>query len=567
MGMVLSEAEGPQYVSPPVSDEDDDFDPSAPYEFVEGTFERKRRGAPPNMKKFGRYPFMPSMLAGLGGPSKDWLPPKEHAIGHPEWFQGRGSLASSTLLSKPSKLLSNGVTHLDCILEKARKRREEFEWSTANKLISMRAADLCNAIEKGDVMKAFAKLDEQTASCPHPDTGRCAAHYCIAKSSHELLRMVLEARGDPDCRDSFGQTPLMMAAKQGDHEAAQVLLDAGADAAATDSLGRAASDMVKVVPEADEAEHNPLKNWREKMAGQPLPEDPAKKSRELKEDVRTAEAAIEAGADMNLTDEKGDTAIILIVKGKWKDSQGLQVRLLRKAMKAGAHVDFQNCQGNSALHFASHRGDLDVVEALLALKASCKLVNSEGNTALMYAAHGGHEDVCTALLEAAAPVDLANRAGLTAETMAERKGFKTCAALIHAYALAPKQAYDIKKPAKKEVKKKQLAFDYSKWDSLEREMRADEEEENNTRTREANAAVRRPTPKFEDLGPEAFGLPADTPWPPDASLRKKGPFDYGHWDKIVEDVERQEKVLERYEHLQKNPKYEYRDGQKMQVIY
>ena len=77
----------------------------------------------------------------------------------------------------------------------------------------------------------------------------------------------------------------------------------------------------------------------------------------------------------------------------------------------------------------------------------------------------------------------------------------------------------------------------------------------------------RPTPKFEDLGPEAFGLPKDTPWPPDASLRKKGPFDYGHWDKIVEDVERQEKVLERYEALQKSPKYEYRDGQKMQVIY
>lgn len=52
-------------VSPPVSDdEDDDFDNTAPYEFVEGTFERKRKGAPQNMKKFGRYPFMPSMLAG-----------------------------------------------------------------------------------------------------------------------------------------------------------------------------------------------------------------------------------------------------------------------------------------------------------------------------------------------------------------------------------------------------------------------------------------------------------------------------------------------------------------------
>ena len=36
--------------------------------------------------------------------------------------------------------------------------------------------------------------------------------------------------------------------RQGDQEAAQVLLDAGADAAATDSLGRAASDMIKVIP-------------------------------------------------------------------------------------------------------------------------------------------------------------------------------------------------------------------------------------------------------------------------------------------------------------------------------
>ena len=61
---------------------------------------------------------------------------------------------------------------------------------------------------------------------------------------------VLEARADPDARDSFGQTPLMMAAKQGDEEAAQVLLDSGADAALQDSLGRSAGDMVKAGPVA-----------------------------------------------------------------------------------------------------------------------------------------------------------------------------------------------------------------------------------------------------------------------------------------------------------------------------
>ena len=140
----------------------------------------------------------------MGGPSKDWLPPKEHAIGHPEWFQNTAkSVASPT-----------GVTHLDYILQKARKRREDFAASSAYKLVAMRAADLCSAIENGDAMKAFAKLDQDTASCPHPETGRCAAHYCIAKTSHEMLQMVLEARADPDARDSFGQTALMMAAKQ-----------------------------------------------------------------------------------------------------------------------------------------------------------------------------------------------------------------------------------------------------------------------------------------------------------------------------------------------------------------
>ena len=85
-----------------------------------------------------------------------------------------------------------------------------------------------------------------------------------------------------------------------------------------------------------EDDENPLRHWREKMAGEPIPEDPAKKSRELKalidekerpkkygsllldalaqKDVRTAETAMEAGADMNLPDEKGDTALLLIVR-------------------------------------------------------------------------------------------------------------------------------------------------------------------------------------------------------------------------------------------------------------
>lgn len=565
------------YDSPADSGDEEEYDPTAAYEYDEYTFEKRRKGAPPKMKKFTKYPFLPSMMCGVGGPSTDWLRPKEHAIVHPEWFDQKVEDKQS------------GVTHVDMILDKARKKREEFEIQASGKHVAMRASELCDAIEKGEIMKAFAKLDEQTTNYPHPQSGRCAVHYCVAKGSKELLQMVIEAKADLSTKDSIGQTALMMAAKQGSTDMTKILLDAGADATEEDSLGRSAGDMVKVLPlEPD----NPLKNWREKMSGEPVPQDKAKKTHELRDmlaekerpkkygallisainqkDVRTAESSIENGGDLSMTDEKGDTALLLLAKGKWKDQEGVQIRLVERAHKHGANVNFQNGQGNTALLFAAHRGNQRLVEGLLALKADTSLTNSEGNTALMYAAHGGHEVICTALLEAFSPAKLKNKFGLTAAEMAQKRGFKSCSVLIQAYEMAPKKAGlpDQAPVRKKEKKEAKQAFDYSKWNSLEKEMQQDEQVEEEMRKKEEASMMRRPTPKMEDMGPEAFGLPPDTPWPPtDPNLRKKGPFDYSRWDKVVEDIEKHEKVVERYEHLQKNPQYEWRNGQKMQVIF
>merc|ERR1712226_980937 len=116
----------------------------------------RRKGATPSMKKFEKYPFLPSMLCGVGGPSMDWLPPKEHAIGHPEWQ------ASIDTREK------GRITAIDMILDESRKKREELEKLANGKQITMRALELCQAIEKNDVWNALSKLDEQTASCPHP---------------------------------------------------------------------------------------------------------------------------------------------------------------------------------------------------------------------------------------------------------------------------------------------------------------------------------------------------------------------------------------------------------------
>ena len=139
-------------------------------------------------------------------------------------------------------------------------------------------------------------------------------------------------------------------------------------------------------------------------------------------------------------DDKGDTALLLLAKGKWRDQEGLQVRLAQRLRGAGADVNVRDGKGNTPLHFAAHKGGERLVKALLGLRADPQRANGEGSTPLMYAAHGGHEAICGTLLEAFAPPDAANDFGLTAEQMALRRGFKGCAALLQAYALAPKRA-------------------------------------------------------------------------------------------------------------------------------
>jgi len=474
------------------------------------------------------------------------------------------------------------------MLDKARKKREEMEKLAGGKQVVLNAIELSEAIEKKDIMKAFAKMDEQTTNCPHPETGRSAVHCCVEHNSKEMLQMVIEAKADLNLKDNFGQTPLMVAAKQGNNEISKALLEAGADATEEDVLGRSAGDMVKVLPPTPD---HPSKNWREKMAGAPIPEDPAKKSQDLKnmiiekekpkkygqmlinainqKDVRTAESSLEAGGDPNYLDERGDSPLLLLAKGKWRDQEGLQCRLFDKAVKAGANINFQNPGGNTPLLYAAHRGNLQMLEALLQARADVTVTNNEGNTALMYAAHGGYEAACNALLEAYAAPAAKNSFGLTAEQMAQKRGFRSCAVLIQAYEMAPKRPEDdTKEKLQEKEKKTNLSFDYSKWNLLEKAMVEEEEEEQNTKQREAMDSVKKPPPKLEDMGPEAFGLPADTPWPPaDPSAKRKGPFDYSRWDKVVDDIERHEKVQERYEHLQQNPQYEYKNGTKMRVIF
>jgi ankyrin repeat protein len=63
-------------------------------------------------------------------------------------------------------------------------------------------------------------------------------------------------------------------------------------------------------------------------------------------------------------------------------------------LNAGAKVDvvdrYQDMYGGAALHYASVRGHLKVVEALLNAGAKINEVATDHSTSLMLAARGGH---------------------------------------------------------------------------------------------------------------------------------------------------------------------------------
>lgn len=130
-------------------------------------------------------------------------------------------------------------------------------------------------------------------------------------------------------------------------------------------------------------------------------------------DRETIEAALEAGAALEVQDEGGYTPLM------WAAFDG-EAEILELLIAKGANVDAATSWGATALTRAAQDGETRIVELLLAGGANVDQTEYDGYTALSRAAMNGHEQIVQLLLTKGANQNIRTKHGLTALALAQQ---------------------------------------------------------------------------------------------------------------------------------------------------
>ncbi len=131
--------------------------------------------------------------------------------------------------------------------------------------------------------------------------------------------------------------------------------------------------------------------------------------------VRKAVASGIPSATVNLPVRNKRT--ILMYAADWGDAE-----TARMLLDAGAQVDLQDSAGNTALHRAVHARATEVVRLLLARSANPNLRDDDGVTPLVVAVRSSQREAVKLLLQAGAKTDIKDDQGKTASDYAKEEG-------------------------------------------------------------------------------------------------------------------------------------------------
>jgi ankyrin repeat protein len=243
--------------------------------------------------------------------------------------------------------------------------------------------------------------------------GETALHLCVAWCGADLVELLIEKGGGVKAKDHEGSTPLHVACRQPSASARGMLsgnlLEEPARFPASRSALREDSARGRLehahVVETLIAEGAEL-DARDSHGVTPLQLAVASGA------FWNAKLLIEHGADVNVADEFGTTAL-------YRAQESGSAELL---VEHGAAVNAADRDGNTPLHQAISSGRAEVADLLLARGASVSAENREGRTPLHVAAAVGRAQMVEKLILRRADVNARDTYGQTPLSAAEAAG-------------------------------------------------------------------------------------------------------------------------------------------------
>ena len=264
----------------------------------------------------------------------------------------------------------------------------------------------------------------------HPDLVRhstepTALMQACANGFLDCVNVLLQAGADVNIHIYSGMSILMYTAARGWHECVKALLQAAANVNFANSNGITALECAIVADAFREtiATEHEMKDRDSSLLVDQLWSNNSS-------DGLCVKVLIEGGADVNIQNKYGDTALMLA-------AQNNTVACINHILNAGTYVNLLNYHGQPVITMASKNGHLECVKKLIEAGADVNrgpLIKWPGETccktALMFAAKGGHTDCLKALLEGGADVNTLENNCKTALIYAAKGNHKDCIEIL-----------------------------------------------------------------------------------------------------------------------------------------
>lgn len=317
-------------------------------------------------------------------------------------INSQNSNGTSALMSAISHYMTWNTGIVQLLLDHgADPNLKNYEGKTA---LHMAAPDE----DKIDIMKALIKARANLDIVDRE--GYTPLLLAIAHRKDEVVKVLLS--GNPNLetlfKKEFPETVLDVVASRGNLELVQILINAGAKIQADNR-----SALFNIASEADPTNKNTTEvaknlinagatiDYIGKKYGHtytPLMISVARPN----SNISFSKLLIDSGADLNLQDNQGNTALIMA-------STSNNDEAVAQLLKEGAELNIQNEKGNTGLMFI---GSVELLQLYVSYKPNLDLQNTDGNTVLMK--RSGILSFTKILVEAGASLNIRNNEGYTA---------------------------------------------------------------------------------------------------------------------------------------------------------